>query len=223
MRDLALTSAFADFTQAPHYSVPSFNSTHQTTANGTNHVAPNSLRGLAPDQMLVLVNGKRRHTTALINLLGNRGVGSVGYDRNAFTVNGLDRVEVLRDGAAAQYGSDAIAGVINLNLKSDDHGGTVLVGTGLHQANDGLAATVSVNKGFKLTQKGFIALTGEVDYRGSTARDYSRDLNSWPVFSADKHQEDSFLLAHHKTYADHAHRNGNVRLYFRAVSHQGVR
>lgn len=224
LRELVGTTASADLTQVLHYTVPSFNSTRQTTADGADHVDPSSLRGLAPDQLLVLVNGKRQHTTALLNLLGNRGVGSVGYDLNAFSVNALDRVEILRDGAAAQYGSDAIAGVINLNLKSDDYGGNVLVGTGLHGAGDGLTTTLSLNKGLKLGAKGFLNLTGEADYRGATSRKYSRDLNSWPVFSGDQAREDSFLRAHGKTYADYTQRNGNARIQnYRAVVNAGLK
>lgn len=124
MDDQVQAPACSDLSQALHYTVSSFDSMRQSTADGANHVGPSALRGL-PDQLLVLVNGKRQHTTALINLLGNRGVGSVGYDLNAFIVNGPDRVEVLRAAAAAaQYGSEAIAGVVNFTLKSDNAAAT---------------------------------------------------------------------------------------------------
>src|SRR5687767_6199240 len=98
---------------------PSFNFPRPTVADGTDHIRPSTLRGLGPDQVLVLLNGKRRHTTALVNVNGTIGRGSTGVDLNAIPASAIDRIEILRDGAAAQYGSDAIAGVINIILKSD--------------------------------------------------------------------------------------------------------
>jgi len=111
--------AFAqtDLTQILNFVAPSFSSNRQTVADGTDHIDPASLRGLGPDQVLVLVNGKRRHTSALVNINGTFGRGSVGTDMNSIPVAAIERIEVLRDGAAAQYGSDAIAGVINIVLK----------------------------------------------------------------------------------------------------------
>ncbi len=96
---------------------PSFNASYQTIGDGTDHVNPASLRGLGPDQVLVLVNGKRRHTSALVHVNGTFGRGTVGVDLNAIPPAAIERIEVLRDGAAAQYGSDAIAGVVNIVLK----------------------------------------------------------------------------------------------------------
>ena len=101
-----------------NYVAPSFNSGTQTVADGTDHIDPASLRGLGPDQVLVLINGKRRYNTALVNLNGTFGRGAVGTDLNAIPVSAIDRIEILRDGASAQYGSDAIAGVINIILKT---------------------------------------------------------------------------------------------------------
>ena len=106
--------AQADVSQLLTYVAPSFQSSRQTISDGTDHIDPAGLRGLGPDQTLVLVNGKRRHTTALVNINGSVGRGSVGTDLNAIPVAAIERIEVLRDGAAAQYGSDAIAGVINI-------------------------------------------------------------------------------------------------------------
>jgi len=97
---------------------PSFNFPRPTISDGTDTVRPATLRGLGPDQVLVLVNGKRRHQTALIHINSTIGRGSAGVDLNAIPVAAIARIEVLRDGAAAQYGSDAIAGVINIVLKS---------------------------------------------------------------------------------------------------------
>lgn len=108
MRELALTAPRVDNTQLLNYVVPSFNSARETSADGADHVDAATLRGLGSDQLLVLVNGKRRHTSALINLLGSRPFGSATPDLNTISANALDRVEILRDGAAAQYGSDEI-------------------------------------------------------------------------------------------------------------------
>src|SRR5213080_1381201 len=96
---------------------PSFNASHQTIADGSDHINPASLRGLGPDQVLVLVNGKRRHSSALVHVNGTFGRGTVGVDLDAIPAAAIERIEVLRDGAAAQYGSDAIAGVFNIVLK----------------------------------------------------------------------------------------------------------
>jgi len=90
--------------------VPSFNFPRPSLTDGTDHIRPATLRGLAPDQVLVLVNGKRRHSSALVNVNGSIGRGSVSVDFNAFPSSAVQRIEVLRDGASAQYGSDAIAG-----------------------------------------------------------------------------------------------------------------
>jgi iron complex outermembrane receptor protein len=219
MRDLVLTAPRTDNTQLLNYVVPSFNSSRETSADGADHVDASTLRGLGSDQVLVLVNGKRRHSSALINLLGSRGVGSSTTDLNTLPANALDRVEVLRDGAAAQYGSDAIAGVMNFSLKSDNHGGNILVNNGVHSSGYGYNTTVSLNKGLKLGKSGFLNLTGEVDYRGyTTTPEYSRDLNVWPVFSSEAAREDSFLRANGKSALDYRQRNGDARiLNYRAV------
>lgn len=101
-----------------NFIVPSFTSTSHTVNDGTDFVDPAQIRGLGPDQVLVLLNGKRRHQSSLVNVTLTPGRGSVGTDLNAIPAFALERIEVLRDGASAQYGSDAIAGVINLELKN---------------------------------------------------------------------------------------------------------
>lgn len=212
MRELLPLVPQTDLTQVLNQVVPSFNSTRQTSADGADHVDPISLRGLAPDQTLVLVNGKRRHTTSLINLLGSRGVGSVGYDLNTLSANAIERVEVLRDGAAAQYGSDAIAGVININLKSDNHGGNALLSTGITSAGDGLTGLLSLNRGLKLGKKGFLNVTADADYRGATTRRPQRNIASWPVFSYDAEEERQMMTASGKTYADFEQQNGDAKM-----------
>mgnify|MGYP002780739529 CR=1 FL=1 len=102
--------------------VPSFNFPQPSLTDGTDSLRPATLRGLAPDQVLVLVNGKRRHISSLLNLNGSVGRGSAGVDMNTIPALAIDRIEVLRDGAASQYGSDAIAGVINIQLKKREGG-----------------------------------------------------------------------------------------------------
>ena len=107
--------------------VPSFNFPQPSIADGSDALRPATLRGLSPDQTLVLINGKRRHTSALLNINGTVGRGSAAVDLNLIPGIAISRVEVLRDGAAAQYGSDAIAGVINIQLKNSTHGGRASV------------------------------------------------------------------------------------------------
>lgn len=119
IEELSTAAPQVNLNQMLNYVAPSFSSNTQTIADGTDHIDPASLRGLGPDQVLVLINGKRRHTSSLINLNGTFGRGSVGTDLNAIPVVAIDRIEVLGDGAAAQYGSDAIAGVINIVLTDD--------------------------------------------------------------------------------------------------------
>ena len=111
------STGFTETAQAISALAPSLNFPRPTITDGTDTVRPATLRGLGPDQVLVLVNGKRRHQSALVHLNGSIGRGSTGVDLNAIPMSAIERVEVLRDGAAAQYGSDAIAGVINIVLK----------------------------------------------------------------------------------------------------------
>lgn len=153
-----------------NYVAPSFSANKQTIADGTDHIDPASLRGLGVDHVLVLINGKRRHTTSLINVNGSVGRGSVGTDLNSIPAASIERIEVLRDGAAAQYGSDAIAGVINIVLKEDVNKVYFSGTAGEHKEGDGERAQFNVNYGFKVGDKGFINVTGQYQYRGRTDR-----------------------------------------------------
>lgn len=110
--------------------VPSFNFPQPSIADGTDVLRPATLRGLSPDQTLVLINGKRRHVSALLNVNGTIGRGSAAVDMNLIPALAIERIEVLRDGASSQYGSDAIAGVINVRLKRADHGGRAVASYG---------------------------------------------------------------------------------------------
>lgn len=156
--------------QMINFVAPSFNSAKQTIANGTDHIDPATLRGLGPDQTLLLLNGKRQHTTALVNVNSTVGRGSVGYDLNAVPSAAVERIEVLRDGAAAQYGSDAIAGVINIGLKRNDSGVEWRNQAGITKQGDGRVLQTSVNAGFGLGDGGFINATLAFIDRGYTDR-----------------------------------------------------
>ena len=167
---------------------PSFTSQPQTVSDGTDHIDPASLRNLGPDQVLVLINGKRRHTSSLININGTVGAGSVGTDMNSIPTAAIERIEVLRDGAAAQYGSDAIAGVINIVLKKGTDKFDFYVNTGSNMsANgnnfagglDGQKVNIGANYGVSLGEKGgYINFTGNLGLRNpsSRAKDYAGDI-----------------------------------------------
>ena len=167
-----------DVNQLLQFAAPSFNSNRQTGSDGADHVDPASLRGLGPDQTLVLINGKRRHQSALVNLFGTRGRGNTGTDLNAIPAAAIERIEILRDGAAAQYGSDAIAGVINIVLKENVNQLVVNGNAGIYQAKyrlddkkfDGLNYNANINYGFKIAKKGFVNVTADYNFRDHTNR-----------------------------------------------------
>ncbi len=173
---------------------PSFTSTIQTNADGTDHLDPAQLRGLGPDQVLVLVNGKRRHTSALVNVNGSPGRGTIGTDLNAIPSFAIDKIEVLRDGAAAQYGSDAIAGVINLGLKKDtgklngqfSFGGNLTPTANDHTGDfDGQNFQVDLNYGNKIGKKGgFYNLTWTSQFRNPTSRAGTESASIFNAYNA---------------------------------------
>ena len=141
---------------------PSFNFPRPTITDGTDTVRPATLRGLGSDQVLVLVNGKRRHTSALVHVNGSIGRGSTGVDLNAIPASAIQEVEILRDGAAAQYGSDAIAGVINVVLKQSASPLTVNLKGGATTHGDGALIDTSVSQGWSI---GGGSLFATVEYR----------------------------------------------------------
>ncbi|APG59647.1 TonB-dependent receptor [Christiangramia salexigens] len=128
--DVSTQTGRIEVNELLQYAAPSFNANKQSGSDGADHIDPASLRGLGPDQTLVLINGKRRHQSSLINIFGTRGRGNTGTDLNAIPASAIKRIEILRDGASAQYGSDAIAGVINIVLKDkvDEFTGNVNYG-----------------------------------------------------------------------------------------------
>ncbi|MEN9789530.1 MAG: hypothetical protein RLZZ473_1594, partial [Pseudomonadota bacterium] len=184
-----------EINQALSVALPSFNFPRPGLADGTDTVRPATLRSLAPDQTLVLVNGKRRHTAALVNVNGTIGRGAAATDLNTIPNAAVRAIEVLRDGASAQYGSDAIAGVINLRLREEREGGEASISYGWRDTtyenltgappagatwsapavlkrsrSDGETLTVSVWKGFSLGDSGFLTVTGEFKDQERTER-----------------------------------------------------
>jgi iron complex outermembrane receptor protein len=148
---------------------PSFNFPRPTITDGTDTVRPATLRGLGSDQVLVLVNGKRRHTSALVHVNGSIGRGSTGVDLNAIPASAIESIEILRDGAAAQYGSDAIAGVINIVLKSGASDTRLDLKAGATTHSDGELIDTSVNHGWGLG-RGWLFATAEYRDRNGTNR-----------------------------------------------------
>jgi iron complex outermembrane recepter protein len=196
-------TAKMDLTSVLNMSAPSFNYNKQSGADGADHVDLGTLRGLGPDQTLVLINGKRRHQTAFVALFGTRGRGNSGVDLDAFPEAAVDRIEILRDGASAQYGSDAIAGVINIILKKDINHWTVNGGWSGYDdtkfnarkfnANnqyysgnkiDGGAVSLSVNNGAAIGKNGgFINVSLDFlkqakTYRQVDTTNYQKNKNS---------------------------------------------
>ena len=180
LKDIQQSLPQTNINQILNTIAPSFTSTIQTNADGSDHSDPAQLRGLGPDQTLILINGKRRHTSALVNVNGAPGRGTVGTDLNAIPAFALSRIEVLRDGASAQYGSDAIAGVMNLQLKRDtgkltgqlNYGGYLTNAAKDHTGNyDGQQYQLDLNYGNKIgTKGGFYNVTWSSQFRDPTRR-----------------------------------------------------
>ncbi|MFP1131509.1 TonB-dependent receptor plug domain-containing protein [Asticcacaulis sp. W401b] len=160
---------------------PSISFPRPAVTDGTDSVRPATLRGLSPDQTLVLINGKRRHASALVNINGSVGRGSAAVDLNTIPEAALGTVEILRDGASAQYGSDAIAGVMNLRLREASRGGSVTLSGGYYNTrvktantwynrSDGESLSLSGWVGLPLLDDGFLTLSGEYKDRKPTSR-----------------------------------------------------
>ena len=162
--------------------VPSIDFPRPSNTDGTDSVRPAVLRGQGPDETLVLINGVRAHTSALVNLNGSVGRGSAAVDLNTIPEIAIDRIEVLRDGASALYGSDAIAGVINIGLRQADHGGGASVtygeynthfnffNAGSQHRTDGGTTTVEGWQGLKLGSDGFLTVSAEYRQADPTNR-----------------------------------------------------
>ena len=197
--ELATQNGQVEITQILQYAAPSFNASKQSGSDGADHIVPASLRGLGPDQTLVLINGKRRHQSSLVNIFGTRGRGNSGTDLNTIPVAAIKRIEVLRDGASAQYGSDAIAGVINIVLNDQTDGivggitygaYSTAIGSGWEEATgetlynvegknrldgkdksfDGGTTKFDLNYGVKIGENGFVNFTTELFSKDKTLR-----------------------------------------------------
>jgi len=159
-----------DLATALSRALPSLNFPRLAISDGSDAVRPAQLRGLSPDHVLVLVNGKRYHTGALVNVNGTQGRSSSPVDLNSIPVSAIARVEVLRDGASAQYGSDAIAGVINIVLSGSNSGGDVSARYGQYSAGDGEQSDVLADAGFALGGEGFVHFAAQVGQQDQTNR-----------------------------------------------------
>lgn len=229
---IAKDVAQVDLNQLLTYVAPSFQSSRQTISDGTDHIDPAQLRGLGTDQVLVLINGKRRHQSALVNVNGTVNRGQVGTDLNSIPVSAIERIEILRDGAAAQYGSDAIAGMINIVLKkttsllsgnisygenitsyTKDYGFKRFGNTSVKDVNvqDGGTFVVGLNYGLSLARKGFINLTGEYSLRDKTNRTGTYTGQVYPSVNG-VNKDDSILNARLLTRNDFDMRIGNSRI-----------
>jgi iron complex outermembrane receptor protein len=178
VKKIASLNGQFDLTQLLHFASSSLNSNRQYGADGTDNMDQTSIHGMGPDQVLVLVNGKRRHQSSLINLSGTMGRGNAGADLNTIPVAAIDHIEVLKDGAAAQYGSDAVAGVINIVLKETTDCFTVNANAGIRKAKysrdssflDGLNYNANLNYGTKIGRKGFVNATADYNFTDHTNR-----------------------------------------------------
>ena len=188
--DVGINTARTDLSSTLNYAAPSFNYNKQSGSDGADHIDIGTLRGLGPDQTLVLINGSRRHQTAFVALFGTRGRGNSGVDLSAFPSSIVDNLEILRDGASAQYGSDAIAGVININLKKSINVWEINTGvssyfdgtnnSSFNNANndyytggkfDGVTVNLNINHGWALGKNGgFINVSLDLLNQGKTYR-----------------------------------------------------
>ncbi|MBK7883659.1 MAG: TonB-dependent receptor [Chitinophagaceae bacterium] len=192
--DLARSTPQANLNQILNFVAPSFTSNTATVADGTDHIDPAQLRGLGPDQVLVLLNGKRRHTSSLVNVNGTPGRGSVGTDLNAIPAFAIERIEVLRDGASAQYGSDAIAGVINVVMKKNVNKFTASLYGGANATRgandfrggiDGEQYQLDMNYGIGVgKQGGVINLTGSLLTRQRASRATNFNGTLYNIYNA---------------------------------------
>lgn len=170
---------------------PSFTVGLEPLSDAATLVRPANMRGLPPDSTLVLVNGKRRHRSSVITFLGNGlNDGAHGADLSAIPAIALDRVEVLRDNAGAQYGSDAVAGILNFVLKEDSEGGSLDVRWGQYYQGDGENITVSGNVGLPLTENGFLNLSAEYNEADPTIRGTHSDRSNYLVNAGNMHVKD---------------------------------
>ena len=171
------------------FRVPSFNTVQTPVNDATSLLDPYEIRNMGPSRVLILVNGKRKNASALVYTQTSPGRGESGADISAIPTDAIKRIEVLRDGASAQYGSDAIAGVVNIILKDNAEGGSVTARAGITHEGDGKTGAISLNQGLPLSDRGFINYTLDVSKVGLSNRpgvvnakgeagDFGADLNT---------------------------------------------
>jgi len=164
------SSGLTSLSDVLRYFVAGFNAPETSVADGSDHVRTFTLRGMGADQILVLINGKRVHTSALLHVNGTIGRGSSNVDLDTIALRSIEKVEILRDGAAAQYGSDAISGVINIILKGSGHNNSISVSSGMRKAGDGEQVSVDSFVSIPLKYEGFINLTLQAKGQNKTSR-----------------------------------------------------
>jgi iron complex outermembrane recepter protein len=182
--DTLRDTGFLDLARSLETTEPELNFPRATAQPFVSTTRPVFLNGLYPDETLVLVDGKRWHSSAVLDTNNGLGNGTASADLSTIPLSAIARIEVLRDGASAEYGSDAIAGVVNVILKSNSSGGLASVQGGITERGDGANGLFSVNDGFELGDGGFLSLTGEMAYQGSTDRttiDQRYDRKTWYV------------------------------------------
>lgn len=195
-KDLASTGQ-ASFDKALQYKIPSFNTVQTPVNDATSLLDPYEIRNMGPSRTLILINGKRKNLSSLLYVQTSPGRGETGADISAIPTDAIERVEILRDGASAQYGSDAIAGVMNIILKKSTNGGSVTARSGVTSEGDGEMIGVSLNNGSTVGDKGYINYTvdfskvnlanrpGTVDAAGE-AKDFEASLSDVQAFLAKK-------------------------------------
>ena len=164
------SSGITSLTDILRYFVAGFNAPETSVADGSDHVRVFTLRGMSPDQVLVLLNGKRIHTSALLHVNGTIGRGSSGVDLDTIAVDAIEKIEILRDGAAAQYGSDAISGVINIILKANEQDNSVKISAGERKKGDGEQLSSSLFLSKQLAYDGFVNLSLQFKRQNPTQR-----------------------------------------------------
>lgn len=201
-----ISSGQLTLSQVLMYRIPSFNANRQTISDGTDHVTPSTIRGLGPDQFLVLINGKRRHASSLVNVNGTIGRGSVSTDLDAIPLAAIDRVEVMRDGAGAQYGSDAIAGVINVILKENPNVFSLVTAYQPTLAGDGTEDYFGASYGIGSGLKGFVNIATEIRRREAVNRagDYLGNVYS------DTDYVDQQLIAENRFFEQTGYENHQI-------------
>ena len=183
-KDLASTGQ-ATFDKALQYKIPSFNTVQTPVNDATSLLDPYEIRNMGPSRTLILINGKRKNMSALLYTQTSPGRGETGADISAIPTDAIERVEILRDGASAQYGSDAIAGVMNIILKKSTNGGSVTLRSGITGKGDGEMIGVSLNNGSTVGEKGFVNYTIDFSKTNLANRpgilDAQDEANYWGV------------------------------------------